>query len=250
MLHTAQVNVEMKEPEVMQLSQEEQEAVDQMFAIIMNRNKDNSATQAKKFQSLLQQYPGIVHQKKYDTTALISATKEHDHLRSMWKLYRNIIYEPIWREANGSINPKIIQMLIAANADLNVQDCRGTALMQAVREKETNIIQMLIAAGADKDIQFIKSDIDIAGENILGEHGFPSSTALDIAIAHNFGDEYRAAIKAGEKQKLRYEHARQTACKEVEKHILPELAKIVSEYAFNPQNIRDLPVKSNMCVIQ
>lgn len=123
-LHAAQVNVEMKEPEVMQLSQEEQEAVDRMFAIINNKNKDNCATQIKQLQNLLQQYPQIINQEnRQGNTALIVSSAQN--------------------------LKEIAQILIAANA--NIDQRLIPALVWAATRGHKDIIQLLIKEGADKN---------------------------------------------------------------------------------------------------
>lgn len=166
-MHTAQVNVEMKEHVEVQLSQEEQEAVDRMFAIINNKNKDNCATQIKQLQNLLQQYPQIINQKnRQGNTALIVSSAQN--------------------------LKEIAQILIAANA--NIDQRLIPTLVWAATRGHKDIIQLLIKEGADKNKPC---------HLFNGQTAFDRARLYGFG---GLGDVYKAAVEAGEEERREFLH--------------------------------------------
>lgn len=117
---------------------------------------------------------------------------------------------------------------------INQKDEHGdTTLMLATYWGRTNIIQLLIAAGAD---EYIRNK-----EN---------KTARDFAIERGFSKEHQAAVESGENERL----LRYATRKELEQYMIPDLAKITTEYTFSPQTTSDLAekqyTKSKVCIVQ
>lgn len=136
-MHTAQVNVEMKEPEVMQLSQEEQEAtkgmpdvifwtseentakrffaeeqdaIDLMFKTAQDENKKRTPKRANDLQELLQRYPGIINLRYHGG-------------------------DPVLILAVRNSKIEMVQALITAGADLDQKNRDGnTALVYAIKK--------------------------------------------------------------------------------------------------------------------
>lgn len=121
---------------------------------------------------------------------------------------------------NSEDSAEKINMLLEHGADPNAQDNVGrTALMWAVFRKNIDAVQPLVAGGADTDIK------DTIKNN---------KTVLDIARERGFGDEYQAAIAAG--QAIRAQYNREVVEPMIVESIgevdfPPELAGEVAEYA-------------------
>lgn len=128
-LHAAQVHVEMKKHEEKQLSQEEQEAVDQMFEIVVQAkwpNRFNNIPDSEKaLQNLFLKYPAIVNQKNQNCSSLMLA---------------------------AALNlPNIARFLITGGANLN--EVPVTPLMIAAAYGHKEMLRLLIAEGADQQLQ-------------------------------------------------------------------------------------------------
>jgi len=127
--HAAQMNVEVKEKEEKQLSVQEQVAATKMFDIV--QSKTTSDIQQHELQTLLQRYPQIVNEK-------------NDHGLTRYRGCTALMIAA-W---NG--NAEIVQMLVDAGAQLNVQNNYGrTALFLAAHNGKVEIVKLLIAAGAE-----------------------------------------------------------------------------------------------------
>jgi len=240
-LNAAQMNVEVKEQEEDQMTVEMQILAQETLKIIDKpvTSEENQTEKNKELQNLYQQHPKLCEEVKAAMqmfkiiweTNWLNRTEQAARLQNLLQQYPRIINQRLHGDDTALIHSirhnvdEIAQILIDAGANLNLRNKDGnTALIMAVREENKNIVQLLIAAGANKEMRDNYDD-----------------TALDNAISKRFGDEYLAAVAAGEKERHRYEQAQQVAKKELEQHMIPELAKITAEYAYNPQVHEDLP---------
>lgn len=173
---------------------------------------------------------------------LLLAVAEEGDLRKIKKLFAGDSIPDINAKGTGGFtalmiaayygHTAIVQALIAAGADLDVQGqglISMTALMWAAQSNHINIVQLLVAAGARTDILDMK-------EYIYGKTAFHH--AVDKAA-------FKKAVKAGLKE--RKEQPKIKKALEEEKQLIPDLSKIIMEYAYDAPTA-DLP--KSCCVIQ
>lgn len=145
-------------------------------------------------------------------------------------------WTPLMRAADWGYT-QVVKPLIEAHAKLNEKNRLGrTALMYAALGRDAEIIKLLIAVGAD---QTIKDNWN--------------ETAADLARNQGFEKEYQAVLKKDKAERVRYKKAQTVARQEVEEHIrIPDLAHIVTDYAYHPQIPHDLPKNENesKCTVQ
>lgn len=115
--------------------------------------------------------------------------------------------------SNGQIN--MVNFLLEAHPNINIKNIHGnTALMRASSSGHAKIITSLIVAGADKTLK--------NNDNRTARALAPDTKKYDEAV--------KAAIGyLSEKKKI------------ISEYLIPDLAQMVSDYAYSPQNI-DLPL--------
>lgn len=261
--HVAKVQEEYKEQ--VELTLEEQAAAKEMFELMPNFMTKITAAQFNKLQKLLQKYPRIVDEKNEDSwTALIIAA-----YRGNVELVKELIAAGAKLEEKNNYGwtafmlaaqagrAEVVTLLIAAGTKFDKKEKDGrTALMAAAYKGHVEVVKLLIAAGAkleEKDkygwtpliaaaykgrAEIIKLLV-AAGANV-DEKNKDGRKARDIAISENHGEIYDKAVEAGLAEKVRYEQARQTAKKEIEKQMISDLADIAAAY-YQPRVPEDVP---------
>lgn len=132
-----------------------------------------SATKAKEIKELLDKGADIHCQNEWGLTPIMLASQYNPSvpvLNALLDAGADIVEaEPKYRSnslhlaANKSSNPKVIEALLAAGADLNARNYLGeTALIMAVMSNpETRVVSALIKAGADVNAR------DYQGHSVL-----------------------------------------------------------------------------------
>lgn len=148
----------------------------------------------------------------------------------------------MWAVSNG--NDEAVELLIAADADLNAKNNDGyTPLMLAAWNGKIRTIEPLIAAGANETLQ---------NEKDCNNTALDYAIMLDAIIKGSKKDAYIAAVTRGKMKREQYLQAQQVAKKKIT-HIVfpgeieePEIIEIISEYAYHPQVLGDLPEETQL----
>lgn len=138
----------------------------------------------------------------------------------------------------------ILQQLLAAEADPNAQDAQGKTALEYIvtlfasdyayrAEDIFKAIRLLVTAGADTE-----------NVNYKNEKWF---------FTPQFVEHFEKVIKESKAMRAEYLKLQKQARHELEQHLIPPLASIVSEYAYNKALPEEMPVKKQAkkrsCVI-
>lgn len=245
--------------EQVQYTQEERDAAEKIFQLIIKGwwNWSANGEDETRFLNLLKKYPKIINFKgevirNRGFTALILAAKydESGIVEFLIKAGANLDAKDdnentalIWAASNCSAD--IVKLLIDAGADINAQDdTKQTALMETIRQGSLNeqchgvVAQLLIEAGANLDLQsdygqtalmyaarnglagIIKMLIAAGADQTLKDE--QERTAADIAQEMGFKKLYEKVIREVEAERARYQKRQKAAHQEIAQQIFPE----------------------------
>lgn len=269
-MQSAQQTLTNNNNEQVKYTQEEQDAAREMFSIL--RLLMISQEEAIELQSLLKKYPRIVNIKYSSScmTALMLAVLQGD-----LDIIKAIIEAgaDINAQSNGGMtalmeaaswgHADIAKLLIEAGANINARNTEGsTALLYAAgNRRAADVVKILVNAGANLDLRVGQGETALmyaavgcwidrvklfiaagADQTIKDKQG---RTAADIAKQSGCEKEYEAGVQEGEAERARYLQTQKAAHQQVVAHcIIPDLADIITGYAYNSSDTQDLPSDS------
>lgn len=205
------------------LTDEQQEAAQQMFQLIYDKNN-------AELKKLLQKYPGIVNEMPSAHIVKSSGGVVGWEENAVSALHYATVY--------GGRHEALC-ILLEHNANPNLQNYFGeTALISAASFANLDCVKTLIEAGADKEL---KDKNKLVASDYFRRGDGAGTTSWKPYYNDEYMIEYRQAVEDGEAERDRYAAEKQAALERIQNFVtVQDLAAIVCGYAYGVLS-RDLP---------